>query len=148
MWVSATLSPLPQMNSNIIHSKGLEEQDEMCDCNNSDVDDKKVVFQAGIFLLHDRMFFVSLVRNSQNCQLLKTIKTKTIKHETHNKSNIVTSLWFFLHKKLFCKLINRYCTLSMIYSYLSLELYLMLYFYITVSTDVKAKLATKERCGM
>lgn len=34
------------MNSNIIHSKGLEEQDEMSDSNNSDVDDKKEVFQA------------------------------------------------------------------------------------------------------
>ena len=80
------------MNSNIIHSKGLEEQDEMSDGNNSDVDDKKEVFQAGIFLLHDLMFFVSMVRNSQNYYLLKTIKTKAIKHEIHNKSNIITSL--------------------------------------------------------
>ena len=49
MWVSATLSSLPQMDSSIIHSKGLQEQGEMSDGNNSDVDDKKVVFSGRYF---------------------------------------------------------------------------------------------------
>ena len=47
----------------------------MSDGDDSDFDDQKVAFQAGIFLLHDRMSFVSLVRNSQNCELPKTVKT-------------------------------------------------------------------------
>ena len=99
----------------MLSEKELKEQDEMCDSEDSDVDDLKVVSQADIFLLHDRMFFVSLVRNSQNCQLPKTIKTKILKHENYNKSNIASHCNFFCLKRCFLNL-SRYCTLSMIYS--------------------------------